>query len=216
MFSPIHSASLVGKTCNSGWQRVLRYAYSSHILSRGSTRADACSLLLLESDFAPATLNGFKRFMSRCTTPDELFPSAWTGDSHVYMVYTRDKYGVKNIQHQSSEFLPSGIVGHGLCHSLSIGHGLCHSLVMVYVTARVGHGLCHSLSISPAGRGFAAGPWAQPSDSAFIFQPEGVTRAFPSNVIAWRESRNRAQLSRSREEQGDLFIFCSLCSLLLW
>jgi hypothetical protein len=35
-------------------------------------------------------------------------------------------------------------------------------------------------------------------------------------VIAWRESRDRAQLSRSREEQRDLFIFFSLCSLLFW
>jgi hypothetical protein len=76
----------------------------------------------------------------------------------------------------------------------------------------------HSLSISPVGRGFAAGPRAESSepDSAFIFQPKGVTRAFPSNVIAWRESCDRAQLSRSREEQGELFIFCSLCSLLFW
>ncbi len=73
--------------------------------------------------------------------------------------------------------------------------------------------------ISPAAqaRGFAAGPRAESSDSAFIFQPKVVTRAFPSNVIAWRESRDRAQLSRSREEQEDLFIFCSLCSeSLLW
>jgi hypothetical protein len=44
------------------------------------------------------------------------------------------------------------------------------------------------------GRGFAAGPRAESSDSAFIFHPKGVTRAFPSNVIAWRESRDRAQL----------------------
>ena len=73
-----------------------------------------------------------------------------------------------------------------------------------------------SLSISPAGRSFAAGPRAESSDSAFIFHPKGVTRAFPSNVIAWRESRDRAQLSRSREEQGEMFIFCSLCSLLFW
>jgi hypothetical protein len=72
----------------------------------------------------------------------------------------------------------------------------------------------HSLSIFPAGRGFAAaraGPRAESLDSAFIIG-KPVTRraqAFPSNlnVIAWRESRDRAQLSRSREEQGDLFIF---------
>jgi hypothetical protein len=31
-----------------------------------------------------------------------------------------------------------------------------------------------------------------------------------------RESRDRAQLSLSREEHGDLLIFCSLCSLLFW
>jgi hypothetical protein len=35
-------------------------------------------------------------------------------------------------------------------------------------------------------------------------------------VIACRESRDLAQLGRSREEQRDLFIFCSLCSLLFW
>jgi hypothetical protein len=50
--------------------------------------------------------------------------------------------------------------------------------------------------------------------SAFIFHPKGVTRAFPSNVIAWRESRDRAQLSRSREEQGELFIFSPSCGSL--
>jgi hypothetical protein len=38
-------------------------------------------------------------------------------------------------------------------------------------------------------------------DSSYIFQPKGVTRAFSSNVIARRESRDRAQLSWSREEQ---------------
>jgi hypothetical protein len=36
----------------------------------------------------------------------------------------------------------------------------------------------HSLSISPAGRGFAAGPRAESLDSAFIFRPKGVTTAF--------------------------------------
>jgi hypothetical protein len=30
-------------------------------------------------------------------------------------------------------------------------------------------------------------------------------------VIAWRESRDRAQLSRSREEQRELFIFFFFC-----
>jgi hypothetical protein len=64
-----------------------------------------------------------------------------------------------------------------------------------------------------SGRPRVGRPGTQPLYSAFIFHPKGVTRAFPSNVIAWRESRDRAQLSRSREEQGELFIFssCSLC-----
>jgi hypothetical protein len=70
---------------------------------------------------------------------------------------------------------------------------------------------CHSLSISPAGRGFAAGPRAESLDSAFIIcklASEPVRRrAFPSDVIAWREFRDRVQLSWSlrREERGDLF-----------
>jgi hypothetical protein len=42
---------------------------------------------------------------------------------------------------------------------------------------------------------------------SLIFHPKGVTRAFPSNVIAWRESRDRAQLSRSREEQRLFILF---------
>jgi hypothetical protein len=71
---------------------------------------------------------------------------------------------------------------------------------------------CHSLSISPAGRGFAAGPRAESLDSAFIIcklASEPVRRrAFPSDVIAWREFRDRVQLvqlswSPRREERGD-------------
>jgi hypothetical protein len=66
-----------------------------------------------------------------------------------------------------------------------------------------------SLSMnSPAGRVFAAGgpnPRNQP-----LYKPV-ARRAFkfPSNVVAacqWRESRDRAQLSRPREERADLFI----------
>jgi hypothetical protein len=73
----------------------------------------------------------------------------------------------------------------------------------------------HSLSISLAGRGFAqaAGPRAESSDSAFVIGKPVTRRTFPSNVIAcqWRESRDRAQLSRpgsrrrDSEEQGDFF-----------
>jgi hypothetical protein len=49
----------------------------------------------------------------------------------------------------------------------------------------------NNLSISPAGRSFAAGPRAESSDSAFEFQPKGVARAFPSDVlVAARRSVN--------------------------
>jgi hypothetical protein len=89
MFSPIHSANLVGKNCNTGW--LLRYAYSSHTLSGACSRH---TLALPKSDAAPATLNGFKRSISRFTAPAVRFPSAWTGDCQIDIVYIRYNYGI--------------------------------------------------------------------------------------------------------------------------
>jgi hypothetical protein len=65
----------------------------------------------------------------------------------------------------------------------------------------------HSLSISPAGSCFTAGPLAESSDSAFIFQPKGVTRAFPSNMIAWCESSDRTARSSAEQAKGLFFFF---------
>ena len=64
MFSPIHSASLVGRYWSTAW--CLRYAYSSHTVSCAPE-----SLIL--SDATAATLNGFRSSRSRLTTPFQPF-----------------------------------------------------------------------------------------------------------------------------------------------
>ena len=60
MFSPIHSASLVGRYWSTGW--CFRYAYSSHTLSAGAGRS-------ILSGATAYTLNGFRSSRSRRTAP---------------------------------------------------------------------------------------------------------------------------------------------------
>ena len=70
IFSLIHSASLVGSYCSTGWR--LRYAYSSHTRSSAPERSIA-------SVTTAETLYGFRSSRSRLTAPDQPLRSASRG-----------------------------------------------------------------------------------------------------------------------------------------